>query len=125
MQGHSFFNQRGLNCAMNVSRLVFPNGYGPIGAIKRYGISRCGKESLQLPKQPYRLNSPLAIYDLHADGAIIALKRTGASDAFGYHHRYGQHPMIAPVANIRDPRVWSSQNHVSACARPRTPHEKL
>ena len=52
-----------------------------------------------MPKQPHRLNNPLAIYDLHADNAIIALKRAGASDAFDYHHRHGQHPMTPPIAS--------------------------
>ena len=77
----------------------FPMVMAPKEATKQYGISRRGKESLQLPKQPHRLNNPLAIYDLHADSAIIALKRAGASDAFGYHHRHGQHPMTPPIAS--------------------------
>ena len=70
----------------------------PKEATKQYGISRRRKESLQLPRQPHRLNNPLAIYDLHADNAIVTLKRAGASDAFDYHHRHGQHPMTPPIA---------------------------
>ena len=52
-----------------------------------------------MPKQPHRLNNPLAIYDLHADNAIIALYRAGASDAVDYHHRHGQHLMTPPIAS--------------------------
>ena len=66
-----------------------------------------------MPKQPHRLNNPLAIYDLHADNAIITLKRAGASDAFDYHHRHGQHPMTPPIAsNLARNSARSTETHV-------------